>query len=146
MKINEITTVNNIPAFTNDILHILDLQEKPEIIYNDMPNNILGYCLWKIGDTNVKIHIKDCLKKDLTNLKRVIAHELCHMAEYLIFWDRFIKDKWNENKLPLNEFLSSMFDIINDNAHGEIWQEYADKVNEVYGKDFVTKYSDKVME
>lgn len=145
MKINEIITVNNIPAFINDILHILDLNEIPEIIYNDMPSGVLGYCLWEIGNTKVKIHIKESLKKDITILKRILAHELCHMAEYLIFWDWYIKDKWDENKLPLQEFLNSMYDTINENAHGEIWQEYADIINKVYGKDYVTKYSDKVL-
>ena len=95
--------------------------------------------------------------KDRKTTERVLAHELCHEAEYLLDYQKELADeKVKALKLVKNvetdgpialayyrEFLANLVIRMKMLQHGKTWQKYANKINAIYGKNFVTKTSDE---
>lgn len=65
---------------------------------------------------------------DERTLSRVVAHEMCHHAEFL--------EMLEKGRSP-----TSLYRKYNP-SHGRDWQAFADKVNRAMGQDFVTVVSD----
>lgn len=72
------------------------------------------------------IELQKKIFHDETTLARIVAHEMCHHAEFLLM---------DRNDLALAKI--GVWD-----SHGPRWQAFADKVNQAMGADFVTVTSD----
>jgi 2'-5' RNA ligase/GNAT superfamily N-acetyltransferase/predicted GIY-YIG superfamily endonuclease len=105
---------------------------KIKIINHTVPVS-LGNCLWtsKDPDTSI-IEIEKAVCGHQETLDRIVAHELCHHAEYI-----------NEiRKIPTDQ-IKIMNRLHGD--HGKWWKAEADKVNNIYGQSYVTVKSDQSM-
>jgi 2'-5' RNA ligase len=110
-----------------------DLPIPKLIVVNHTRPNLLGSCKWSSDDPDTSfIEIQKSATGDEKTLKRVISHELCHHAEYML----------HHRTLPLDK-LKSVESIYGH--HGKWWQDEARKVNARYGANFVTKTSDAAM-
>ena len=181
MQINEITqrTVASEMSFIRGIRNLLGTGQLPLPIFETKPliggaaaifSGILGQTTWHY-DQPVVIEINSQILGDKNTTRRVLAHELCHEAEFLLYWEPLIRGKRNklasfiQNKLAYaagkdyvvlikqaNE-MSDKFSVLlkeisrklsdPSNSHGRRWKAYANKVNAKYGKDFVTPLSDE---
>lgn len=153
MRLNEIVVP---AAFVTRVRRLLGTSQfaSPSIAFsNAIENdpNALGICLWKPGAASVNIIVSNKVKGNEKSIKRVIAHELCHEAEYLLCWlPEFMenisaaKEAANEAALiKVRKFLKNFMAALEADSHGEIWQSYANILNAKYGKDFVTATSDE---
>ena len=118
--------------------------DAPNIDFTVM-NGALGKCIWCKTDLSVRIDInKQLLRlKDNTVINRSIAHELCHEAEYRLFWlpklaklaSQFAQTKDTKDfdvELAKNT-LKDFYQEMDNTDHGPQWQKYVDMVNVVYG-------------
>jgi hypothetical protein len=121
----------------------------PELNFKPMKNE-LAICSWSQRNLSITIHInQNVLKlKDNTLINRLIAHELCHEAEYILFWQPKLEDNAKEfaethDEERAKQRLTDFYTEMDTADHGPQWQKYADMVNSVYGPNYVTKTSDK---
>jgi hypothetical protein len=152
MKILEVTERNVPMDFVNKIRIILGTTKcnEPTFIIGRNEKDILGACYWKPGNDFTKIEIKNKTFNHEQTLKRAIAHELCHDASYLLywlpkFWEGVNKAKASpEEEVMINfkNFIAIFQEEMYNEYHGKIWQEYANKVNSVFGPTFVTAKAD----
>lgn len=153
MRLFEFANINE-TIFIKKIRRILgtdDLPE-PEIFYvdrikqdNKYDPRTHGLCSWVPGEEHTIIQIKRSVaigevSPSTNDVRRLLAHELCHDAEFLTHWyEKFYKS------LELSRF-NGRYEDYQKNLpivdHGPVWQQLANKVNSVYGKDFVTKVVD----
>jgi len=154
MRLNEFqnnTTSTEVTNFVKDIMQILGLSsfKSPVIIYDDnFPEKTLGNCSWYIGEKEVEIHIniKVLDFNDEMILFRILAHELCHMAEYLLYWiptlEKQLKIVHGKVGYEKEKFRDWCNNEIQKASHGPQWQHFADLLNSEV-PNFVTKTSDK---
>jgi hypothetical protein len=119
------------PALVMDMArkyaHMLGLSELPRIsIKDNLGSHWLGRCIFRIGQQNV-MEIQKSAMFDEVTLERVVAHEMCHHAEYLALTDQDLA------KLKVG---------IRPPSHGKQWEVFAAKVNSVMGSGYVTETSD----
>jgi predicted SprT family Zn-dependent metalloprotease len=139
----------------NKIRHLLGTDDKnfksPVFkINNKIPKGTLAFCDWPIGKNQVEIHLRsETLKyRDKTLINRVIAHELCHEAEFFMYWlvkftNEFDSDEDN-SPARLKRLYKKWCDELKEaDKHGEEFQKFADKVNSLIGPNYVTKTSDE---
>ena len=110
----------------------------PELkVVNNIKSRWLGDCRWTIGKPNTVITLQKSICGDDETLRRILAHELAHHEEMLVYW----QGKLNEGMTPQTvKMLSGVM-----GGHGRSWKEVADRWNAKYGKDFVTEKSDQAM-
>jgi hypothetical protein len=150
MRLHEIIFESKPPSHIEPILHELmkvlpSTLPSPEIkIMNHTNPSAYGTCAWRYGRTNEKdwydkntiIHLEKCILNDDKTLKRILAHELSHSADYLI------NNIAEIDKVGVKTFYARR-KILRPDGHGSSWQAFADKFNAKYGKDFVTRKSDE---
>lgn len=99
-------------------------------IRNHLSSGWLGRCHFRLHESGTRLNLMEIQKRtmhDERTLDRVIAHEMCHHAEFLAFTEKDIV------------LLKAG---VRRTSHGAPWQRFADKVNRVMGKDYVTVVSD----
>ena len=84
------------------------------------------------------------MKHKAVIINRVIAHELCHEAEYILFWTPQLVALAKEfatykNEETAKQGYAEFKKLLDKTDHGPQWQKYADMVNSVYGTNYVTK-------
>ena len=95
----------------------------PEIqVVNQPGTPWLARCVWRVGAHNTTISLQTVITGDERTLRRVLAHELCHHAVFLL------------EVLPRN---------VRGAGHGPSFHAWADRFNARFGKDFVTDTSDQ---
>lgn len=82
----------------------------------------------------VQVLFQRSLLTDENTLRRVVAHEMCHVAEY---WHVVVPyaEQHGVRTVVMMQRLTG--------DHGKAWQKEAAKINAVYGNDFVTEKSDQ---
>ena len=140
-KLTESVEVNSLISFTKDIRRILGTNKFkfPYIHFVESPY-WLGWCAISknFGYHSTEIQLSNKLENE-NDIKRVLAHELCHDAEYLLYWLPLIEKRRSEgNPIDSKKFFS---EILED--HGPQWQKGANQINTVYGQNYVTKTSDQ---
>ena len=169
MKINEVIQIDSFAKempFIREIRTILGTEHLPLPKFTIVPlvtgrKAVLGACTWQFQKP-ITIEIKKHTLNHLKTFERTIAHELCHEAEYLLYWESLISTKRKKmldllgrmETIPediakkivddFRKFVTKVNTNISKNTenHGKRWQGYANKVNAVYGKDYVTAHSD----
>lgn len=108
-------------------------------IVNQMSSHWLGRCSYKpsVDKANSTIEIQKRVLNDEKSLSRILAHELIHHWEFMVWyghpehgtkaWEDYVRLK----KLG-----------IKDVSHGKEFQEWAHKINSVMGNDYVTEKTD----
>ena len=95
----------------------------PDIqIVNQPGTPWLARCVWRVKAPNTTIYLQKVITGDERTLRRVLAHELCHHAVFLL------------EVLPRN---------VRGAGHGPSFHAWADRFNARFGKDFVTDTSDQ---
>jgi hypothetical protein len=127
--------VAHIPQFVNEVLgHLSPDLPTPKVQVVDRTGvSWLGRCVWKPGEDNTTILLQRSIVGDEETLKRILAHELCHHDEFLTKWGPMAKSK----------ALNLLMRVEGD--HGSYFQGLANKLNAIYGSDFVSKESDNAM-
>ena len=126
------TNVSDLKRIAVEILNKFfpDLEPpKFKIVHNTIPK-WLGRCVTKRvnGELTTIIEIQKGILNDEKTLHRVLAHELIH---YYLHTDKERMDKefkWKKYRLS-------------SNPHGKEFKDLADKMNAVYGEDYVTDIS-----
>lgn len=101
---------------------------KPTIkIVDNIASRWLGRCIWspRHPDTSV-IEVQKSILSHPVTLERVVAHEICHHAFYMVM-----------NEIDIRMMRQGLM-----SDHGQDFEEAAAKVNAVMGTNFVTKTSD----
>jgi hypothetical protein len=103
-------------------------------IRNNMSSSWLGRC--HMGGPGFRrprnlIEIQKRALHEERTLSRVVAHEICHHAEFL--------ELGRAGIVPTARFRRL------EPSHGPRWQKYADKVNRVMGEDYVAVLSDALV-
>jgi len=89
-----------------------------------------GRCLWTLGNPNTVIEIQKSVTADERSFRRILAHELCHHEQYLVYWSVYT---------PRNfKFMTRL-----EGGHGRVFRKIMDRWNARHGKGFVTVTSDK---
>lgn len=105
--------------------------ELPEfkIVRNTVPK-WLGMCTTSHKDNRyaTTIQIQKAILGDAKTLHRVLAHELIH------YWE-LSNPEYFDKSLELKKYR------IHHNPHGKTFKSMADKINAVYGKEYVTETS-----
>ena len=134
-----------------DIRKLLGTEEfsAPQLDFKKMTGE-LAVCSWYKYANLVNIDINDQLLrlKDNSIINRCLAHELCHEAEYRLFWYPQLAVLAKEFATSKNEEVAKQGyeefnNLMDKTSHGPQWQKYADMVNAIYGPNYVTKTSDK---
>ena len=166
MRLNELTTRNDTrTTIEKELLFITKIRkilgttkfELPKFIgINTVAetDNALGGCYWQPGENKVSIEIKKQMFNNAKTVQRVLAHELCHEADYLLHWLPMINEGVRKASTPLDNtsvarvkiFLKSFTTQLHKEGHGKSWNAFKDKLNAIYGKDYVTKFSDESYE
>ena len=105
-------------------------------IVNNVGSKWLGRCEYKpsVDPNNTTIQIQKRVTEDEKSLDRIIAHEIIHHWEFIT---RFTDPKTGaQERAKLKLGLSR-------GGHGKDFYAWADKINSVYGKDYVTERSDE---
>lgn len=102
-------------------------------VVNSLGTPWLARDLWVPGEGNTVIEIQKAVVNDRTTLERIIAHELVHHDIFLTEW------------LPLSgsKNINQLMNI--EGGHGAKFKTRADKLNAIFGPDFVTETSDAAM-
>jgi hypothetical protein len=136
--------IASIDAIIREILPLLSSSlPTPTIkIVNQARASWLARCTWKIGKDkergawcgdNTEIEVQRAVLDHEQTLRRVVAHELCHHAQFMI------NDRPNFKRLGFEGFrMLQRF----DDGHGAEWREWASVLNSKFGEKFVTKTSD----
>jgi len=108
-------------------------------IVNQISSDWLGRTTYtpKIDPNNTTIEIQKRVTTDEKSLDRVIAHELIHHFELIAKFGHpeTGKDAWDK-------MLKLRKQGMREDAHGKTFHEWAEKINSVMGKDYVTEKSD----
>ena len=130
----------SIQAIAQSLMHVLPPgMPLPEIkVVNSPASRWLGICRFNYMDDTSRIELQKTIVDDETTLKRIIAHELCHHAEFLE------AKAWGLSKGWDGRTFSRMYDLTHS-SHGDKFQKWADAFNAAYGPGFVTKTSDEAM-
>jgi hypothetical protein len=108
---------------------MLGVAELPKIVVRDNLNSAwLGRCTFRRGQQNV-MEIQAAVLGDEATLERIVAHEMAHHVEYLLFTE----DDLARLRLPRQ---------LRPKDHSKVWYDLAAKINAVAGAGFVTKESD----
>lgn len=116
------------PLDANTLLRELMVVLPPELplpeiqIVNQPGTPWLARDVWRVGGHNTTIFLQKVITGDERTLRRVLAHELCHHAVFLL------------EALPGKAYGS---------GHGRSFHAWADRFNTQFGKDFVTDTSDQ---
>lgn len=125
----------DIPAVIAKFLpHLSPGLPHPKVrVVNSLGTPWLARDLWVPGEDNTTIEIQKSVTGDRRTLERIIAHELVHHDIYLTIM------------LPYSAAgnLDQMLKI--EGGHGANFKTKADKLNAVFGADFVTETSDSAM-
>src|SRR5579863_5297651 len=117
----------------------------PEAKIVNQTGRTLGYDQWiwgrradgtTFGEDNTTISVQKILLGDEQELRKVIAHELCHHeVALLIAKPKLLEVGYDTYKRYGN--------ILGPDGHGKEWKAVASRFNAVYGENFVTERSDK---
>ena len=129
----------SIKKFLNQFFSDYNLPMPRIKIVNHTGSKWLGRCKYnsRIDKNNTTIEIQKKVTSDEKSLDRIIAHELIHHWEFITRYTNPI----NEKREKAQEMIKS-HDPLDRESHGKIFQEWADKINSVMGKDYVTTKSD----
>jgi hypothetical protein len=107
-------------------------------IVNDLNARWLGRTTYNPheDENNTTIEIQKKVVGDQDTLERIVAHELIHHWEFLVFYKNSLEREMSKIGLKrLRRFKPA--------AHGKEFYEMAEKINAVMGKDYVTEKSDE---
>lgn len=109
-------------------------------IVNQLSSDWLARCIYtpSLDKNNTTIKIQKRVTNDEKSLDRVLAHELIHHWDFLTQYGHLNPEgekKWEEYSKR------KRFGFKKD-GHGDQFQDWANKINAVMGKDYVTKTSD----
>ena len=139
---NTILDMNRYIPFATEIRKLLGT-DKFNFPYIHFVESVtwLGMCKMdpKLSRYKTEIKISSLLGYE-NEIKRVLAHELCHEAEYFLYWLPTLEEYQLQHKDAPDEIL--LKELWTD-QHSFAWHKYADKVNSVYGTNYVTPNSDK---
>jgi len=127
-------------ASVRKFMHLLPTDMPlPEIKIEDTPSKgWLGRCVYTYGSPSTTIHLQKVILTDQDTLDRVVAHELCHHAEFLESAQAAAAKGWSPKQhAAMDKFLRR--------PHGSQFQAWATKFNAVYGAGFITERSDEAM-
>lgn len=103
----------------------------PHIVIRDHTNTkTLARDIYKLGDKNTTMEVQKSVVPDDTTLRRIITHELIHHWQFLVM-------EHGEKSIQARRI------GIQTDGHGKDFLEYAEKINSVMGKDYVTVVSDQ---
>jgi predicted SprT family Zn-dependent metalloprotease len=92
----------------------------------------------RVDKNNTVMEIQKRITGDEKTLDRVIAHELIHHYSFLVNFAHPEHGEDNWKKAAQKSRLG-----FKEDAHGKEFKEWADKINAVMGKDYVTEKSDE---
>lgn len=143
-KIEAAVSVSHVEMGVKKLLdkffHDYDLPMPRIKIVNQLGSHWLGRCIYKpsIDKSNTTIEVQKRVLNDDKSLGRILAHELIHHFIFMVTyghpehgtkaWEEYVKLK----RLGFKK----------KDGHGTEFQEWANKINSVMGKDYVTKESD----
>ena len=90
----------------------------------------------KVDKSNTTLEIQKRITEDEKTLDRVVLHELIHHKDFI---EKFTHPEHGESNYKKTAQLHKLG--IKDDGHGKEFKEWADKINMVMGKDFVTEKS-----
>jgi 8-oxo-dGTP pyrophosphatase MutT (NUDIX family) len=133
-------TAGEIPSIVRKLMAVLPAgTPMPNIkVVNSPTSHWLGICRFKYGDDNTLIELQQSIIGDTHTLERVIAHELCHHAEFMESAAMAKEKGWSKET-------HAKIDKYTHRPHGPKFREWANKFNAIYGADFVTETSDSDM-
>lgn len=102
-----------------------DLSSPHIVVHNHLSSRWLGKTVQTFGATRTTIHLQKIVFADADTLARVVAHETIHHVQLMT-------DPPTQTQIKFNLW----------DGHGIDFFRMAAKINEVEGKDFVTKTSD----
>lgn len=118
-----------IRQFAVKYARILGVAELPKFVVRDNLNSSwLGRCIYRQGQQNV-MEVQASVLGDEATLERIVAHEMAHHVEFLMFTEEDL----SRLRLPRQ---------LRPKDHSKVWYELAAKINAVAGAGFVTKESD----
>lgn len=109
-----------------------------KIVNNAVPK-WLGRCVYthNANENRSVIEIQKSIVNDEKTLDRVLCHELIHAVDFYKQYGHPEQGQENWDKHVTHKRLGFTSD-----GHGQVFQEWAAKINAVMGKDYVTKESD----
>lgn len=117
----------------------------PELKFMDNYASVwLGRCSWyafvsaiRNGDRGrTVIQLQKSILHDAKTLERVVAHEMCHHAE-------FLHDKFKRGQELLSSYGNLSSSLLFGESHGKEFWKYADHINSIEGSGFITQKSDE---
>jgi hypothetical protein len=104
----------------------------------------LGRCSWFAFVSAIRngnrgrtvIELQKSILSDEKTMERVVAHEMCHHAEYL-------HDKFRRGQQLLGTYGNLSSRLLFGDSHGKEFWKYADHINSVVGSGFITQKSDE---
>jgi hypothetical protein len=143
-KIEAAVSVSHVEIGVKKLLdkffHDYDLPMPRIKIVNQTGSSWLGRCSYKpsVDKANSTIEIQKRVLNDDKSLGRILAHELIHHFVFVTTYGHpeHGTKAWEEH-MKLKRL-----GIKKQNGHGKEFQEWANKINSVMGKDYVTEKTD----
>jgi hypothetical protein len=131
-----------VQAIVTELLAVLPAGlPRPEIKYVDqLRASWLGACTYRVGADNTVVQLQRVILGDERTLRRIVAHELCHHAEFLVGWRENVTKGYDAQDFA---FAQRMQMRTPSKGHGVAFRGYADLFNAKYGAGFVTATSDE---
>jgi len=109
-------------------------------IANNVASRWLGRCGYtpSVDKFNTTMEIQKRITNDEKTLDRILAHELIH---HLNFIEKYAHPEHGEDNWKKYSQMKRIG--FSDDPHGKQFKEWADKINMVMGKDYVTEKSDE---
>lgn len=104
-------------------------------VANNYNSPWLGRCVWRMGQENTTIFLQKKIFTDEETLDRVVAHELCHHADFIL------------NELPEYQKnpRAAAYMLKHRDGHGAPFMKFAEMINSRFGEKYITKVSDMAM-
>ena len=111
-------------------------------IVNHLRSKWLGQCLMQANWEVPEIHLQKTILNDEKTLDRIIAHEMVHFWQYLRQPEYLEYFSHGLKKVPRHE-AEAIKRKIQGQGHGSVFKEWAAKINQIKGADYVTETSDE---
>ena len=141
-KMSDAAITARVEKFVTELMPYIPALPRPRIVVSNIKSSSLGHDKWSacyengiiVPNNTTEITIFKRAAHTDDTLRRVIAHELCHHADFLCNeYDKAMQLGWHQY-ISSNKFRD---------GHGAPWLAFAAKFNKKFGDCYVTQYSDE---
>jgi len=127
-------------AWVREVLAVLPgaLPAPAIVVVDRLGEGWLGACVYRPGEDNTRIQLQRRILGDEATLRRVIAHELCHHAEFLTAWGAAQAVGQSARTFAMLQRMGG--------KHGAGFLAQAALLNARYGAGYVTPHTDEAMQ